>query len=156
MAPRPARKTKNPFFQEGILMGNKLSSFATICGGFLILLGLSFLPAAISNKDQAILGAGICAIAFGAMSIAAGLYAKARLLQNTPAAAGKSRPEPIRGGCDLCGTNSPVIHCRVHLLHICGDCVGEHYDFRSCVYIPSTRRSAPAKAQARTARAGRS
>ena len=136
-------------------MGNKLSGFATICGGFLILLGLSFLPAAFSNKDQTLLGAGICAVAFGAMFISAGLYLKARLLQNAPVA-GKHQPQAIRGGCDLCGTNSPVIHCRVHQLHICGDCVSEHYDFRSCVYIPSTRRSAPGKALAKTARAGRS
>lgn len=137
-------------------MGNKLSGFAMICGGFLILLGLSFLPAAIANKDQTLLGAGICGVAFGAMSISAGIYLKARLLQNTAARAGKPQPEAIRGGCDLCGTNSPVIHCRVHQLHICGDCVGQHYDFRSCVYIPSTRRSAPAKSTAKAARAGRS
>lgn len=137
-------------------MGSKLSSFAIIAGCFLILLGLSFLPAAFSNKDHAILGAGLCAVAFGAMWISGGLYLKANSLKNEVGDGGpKPQSQPARGGCDLCGTESPVIHCRVHQIHICGECVGRHYDFRSCVYVPSTRRSAPAKPATRAARAGR-
>lgn len=136
-------------------MGSKLSSFAIIAGCFLILLGLSLLPAAFSNKDQTILGAGICCVAFGAMCISGGLYLKAKSLQKVAAAGGPKPQTSARGGCDLCGTDSPVINCRVHQIHICGECVGRHYDFRSCVYVPSTRRSAPAKPAARAARAGR-
>jgi len=138
-------------------MGNKLSTVLTILGGACILLGLSFLPAAISRQqDQTILGAGICAISFGALTISAGLYFKTRLLQKAATAApSKTQSKPMRGGCDLCGTESPVIHCRVHQLHICADCVSQHYDFRSCVYIPSTRRPAPVKPMTRAARAGK-
>jgi hypothetical protein len=153
-----SRKKKPSFFQEGLLMSGKLSSVVIIFGCAFILLGLSFLPAAFSHDhDQTILGAAICAISFGLMSIAAGFYLKTRVLHNAGAAGpNKAQPKPVRGGCDLCGTESPVIHCRVHQLHICGDCVSQHYDFRSCVYIPSTRRSNGAKSLAKAARSGRS
>jgi len=136
-------------------MGQKLSSFALICGSSLMLLGLALVPAAIGqNKDEAILGGGICAFAFGALIAAGGLYLKAKAATAAGSAGGlNASPKPLRGGCDLCGTESPVIHCRVHGVHICGNCLAHHYDFRSCVYVPSTRRPATAKANARAARA---
>lgn len=137
-------------------MGNKLSGVAIIGGCLLLLLGVTLLPAALSQRDdQTILGAGICALSFGALAVAAGLYLKARVLQNAAALTGtpKSQPKQARGGCDLCGTESPVIHCRVHQLHICGSCVANHYDFRSCVYVPSTRRPGTPKLNAKAARA---
>jgi hypothetical protein len=39
----------------------------------------------------------------------------------------------------------------VHEIHLCGNCLGDHYDFRSCAYVPSTRRTAPSKPAARFA-----
>lgn len=136
-------------------MGQKLSSLALICGSSLMLVGLCFVPAALGeNKDEGILGVGICAFALGALIAASGLYLKAKVAT----AAGRSGalnapPKPVRGGCDLCGSELPVIHCRVHTVHICGNCLGDHYDFRSCVYVPSTRRPSAAMAKARAARA---
>lgn len=139
-----------------IVMGSKLSNTLIIFGCLLMLLGLCFLPAGLSNKDQSILGAGICAISFGAMWISGGIYIKARTLQSVAGSgATNAQPQVVRGGCDLCGTDSPVIHCRVHQIHICGECVARHYDFRSCVYVPSTRRTTPAKPLSRAARSGR-
>jgi len=133
-------------------MGQKLSSVALLCGSSLMLLGLCFVPAALGeNKDEAILGVGICAFAFGALIAASGLYLKAKVA--TAAGALNAPPKAVRGGCDLCGSELPVIHCRVHGLHICGGCLGKHYDFRSCVYVPSTRRPSAATAKARAARA---
>jgi hypothetical protein len=129
-------------------MGQKLASTALVSGALLILLGVSFVPAAVSQRnDQTILGVGICAIAFGSLLTAAGFYLKARALQ----ASGATPSEPqqrTRGGCALCKSQAPVILCRVHNLHICGSCLAEHYDFRSCVYIPSTRRQAARAAKA--------
>lgn len=138
-------------------MSGKLSTVVIIFGCACILLGLSFLPAAFSrDHDQTILGAAICAVSFGFLSVAAGFYLKNRLLQSAAVSGpNKTQRKAVRGGCDLCGTESPVIHCRVHQLHICGDCVSQHYDFRSCVYIPSTRRPNATKPQARSARAGK-
>lgn len=90
------------------------------------------------------------------MWIAGGLYIKARTFQNSVGAGvTPAQPQTTRGGCDLCGTDTPVIHCRVHQIHICGECVARHYDFRSCVYVPSTRRPASSKPVSRSARAGR-
>src|SRR5712692_5885064 len=122
--------------EEGVLMGQKVSSWAIVSGCFLMLTGLCFLPAALGSRpDPAILGAGICVFATGALVAAGGFYLKARVLQ-AGAAAGPAKPQSkrVRGGCDLCGTDSPVVNGRVHQLHLCGNCVGEHYDFRSCAY----------------------
>jgi hypothetical protein len=133
--------------EEGILMGQKASGWAIFLGCVLMLTGVCFLPAALgAHPDPAILGAGVCLFALGTLMAAGGIYLKARALQ-TGAAAGPGKPQSkrVRGGCDLCGTDSPVVNCRVHQLHLCGNCVGEHYDFRSCVYVPSTRRPAPGK-----------
>lgn len=150
-----ARNTaKLSFLQEGVVMGQKLGGFALIAGCFLMLLGLSFIPAGLAqHQDETILGAGLCAFAFGAFAAAAGMYLKTRALQSTAVPGAAAQPKS-RGGCDLCKTEVPVIHCRVHNLHICAECVAKHYDFRSCVYIPSTRRPASAKpVAARAARA---
>jgi len=148
------KKQKLSFLQEGALMGQKLGSVGLICGGFLMLLGLSFIPAALAQQqqDETILGAGICAFAFGALLASAGLYVKTRALQSTSSPAAKPQ-QKARGGCDLCGVEIPAVHCRVHQLHICGNCLAQHYDFRSCVYVPSTRRPATAKPATRAARA---
>lgn len=153
--PAVGHRKKKP--SEGLLMSGKLSNAVIIIGCAFILLGLSFLPAAFSrNHDQTILGTAICGVSFGFLSLAAGFYLKTRFLQSTAKIGPtKASSKPVRGGCDLCGTESPVIHCRVHQLHICGDCVSQHYDFRSCVYIPSTRRPAAAKPLSKAARAGR-
>ena len=150
----PRNHKKLSFLQEGIVMGHKLGSFALIAGGFLLLLGVSLVPAALAQhqQDETILGAGICAIAFGALSCAAGFYVKARALQSGNKA-GMVAPRKSAGGCDLCRAETPVIHCRVHHLHICANCLTDHYDFRACVYIPSTRRQAPQKLAARAAKA---
>ena len=134
----------------------KSSGWIITAGGFLMVLGLCFLPAAFGeHSDVTILGAGICIFALGTLTTSAGIYLKARSLQAELNHPNTSKPQAkrIRGGCDLCGTDNPVIHCRVHSLHICAQCVGEHYEFRSCVYVPSTRRSAGARSLARAAKA---
>ncbi len=134
----------------------KSSGWIISAGGFLMVLGLCFLPAAFGqHSDETILGAGVALFAFGTLLTAAGIYLKARMLQAelSKPSASKTQARRIRGGCDRCGTDSPVIHCRVHSLHICANCVAEHYDFRSCVYVPSTRRSAGSRQLARAAKA---
>jgi hypothetical protein len=132
----------------------KASSWAIIAGCFLMLAGLCFLPAAFGeHPDSTILASGIGVFALGALTSAAGLYLKAQALQSSASSPIIPKPQvkKIRGGCEICGTEIPVIHCRVHNLHLCGTCLGGHYDFRSCAYVPSTRRPTPAKATARFA-----
>jgi hypothetical protein len=131
----------------------KMSSWVTIAGFFLMLLGLCFLPASLGNHpDEGVLGAGFSIFCLGALTSAAGIYFKARALQSGAASPGYTpTPKRVRGGCGLCGTETPVIHCRVHEMHLCGNCLSNHYDFRSCAYVPSTRRTAPAKPAARFA-----
>lgn len=134
-------------------MGKKISSVAIVFGCSLMVLGLCFLPAALGNHpDPAIMGGGVLLFSLGTLTAAGGTYLKAVAAQaDSPAAPAKPQAKRARGGCDLCGTESPVVNCKVHQVHLCGDCLGKHYDFRSCVYVPSTRRPAPAKTMARAA-----
>jgi hypothetical protein len=89
-------------------------------------------------------------ISTGMLLIAAGFYVKARALGTfaasaTPPASGKRSRKSI---CDRCAQEEPVIQCRVHQLHLCADCLSKHYDFRSCAYVPSTRRGTSPKSTA--------
>ncbi len=123
--------------------------------------GLIALPAALGEHlDTSLLTLGACGLSLGSMITAAGFYLKARAMtspQGTTIFSGESRPSArrVRGGCDVCHGDSPVIHCKVHQVHVCPDCVAKHYDFRTCTYIPSARGATPktakayAKAQAR-------
>ena len=112
--------------------------------GALFMFGaLCAIPSALMKEAEAdILALAGCLFSFGALLIASGMYLKARALQSKgPASDPEKTPRKIRGGCDLCGTESPVVNCKVHQPHLCGDCLATHYDFRSCAYVPSTRRA---------------
>ena len=126
----------------------KASGWLIVGGCFLMLVGLIFLPAALGQRpDEGILGLGICLFALGALVGASGIYVKARAARReAPSTASKQQAKRVRGGCDLCGSETPVIHCRVHDQHMCGNCLANHYDFRSCAYVPTTRRTAASKA----------
>src|SRR5207249_11577560 len=107
----PARNQKKPLFlQAGTAMGQKFGSFAFVSGCFLMLLGLALVPAALAqHDDETILGGAICAFAFGAFAAAAGLYLKARMLKGTTPRAIAAPKQ--RGGCEVCKSEAPVIHC---------------------------------------------
>ena len=129
-------------------MATKSSTWMMAVGAFIAFIGLCFLPAAFgSDSDRTMLDAGSVALSTGMLLIAGGLYIKARTLGTvaapvTPPGSGKRNRKSI---CDRCAQEEPVIQCRVHQLHLCGDCLSKHYDFRSCAYVPSTRRGASAK-----------
>jgi hypothetical protein len=107
-----------------------------------MLLGLCFVPAVVMDRsDTNLLGLGACAFSLGALMVATGMYVKARMIEAGIVARPETAPKRMKGGCDLCKGDLPAIQCRVHQLHLCTSCLGEHYDYRSCVYTPSTRRS---------------
>lgn len=130
-------------------MATKTGTWLMAAGALIIFAGLCFLPAAFGpDADRTMLGAGFVVMATGLVGIAAGFYVKARTLGTGTAEAGVSAPAKrsrSKAICDQCGQDEPVIQCRVHQLHLCANCLGEHYDFRSCAYVPSTRRGASAK-----------
>ena len=110
-------------------------------------IGLIMLPAALGeHPDTSLLVLGACCVSLGSMIAASGIYFKARALQSTggatPAAEAKNTTRRVRGGCDICHGDLPVIHCKVHQVHMCADCLGRHYDFRTCACVPSNRRNA--------------
>jgi hypothetical protein len=127
-------------------MGRKLTLALIVVGSLFMLLGLTFLASGLAQRqDESISGAGICTFSLGALISAAAFYLRARAARATVPAPAKPQPK-ARGGCDLCGVESPAVMCRVHQLHLCPNCLAKHYDTRSCVYVPSTRRAPMARA----------
>jgi hypothetical protein len=136
-------------------MATKTGTWLITMGCCIAFLGLCTLPAAFgANPDKTLVGVGMTILSTGMMLVAAGFYLKSRNFGEW--AAGRTESQTKRGRkaiCDRCGKNEPVIQCRVHQVHLCGDCVGKHYDFRACAYVPSTRRST-AKASAHSQASG--
>ncbi len=130
-------------------MSSRTGNWMIAAGAVALVMGLIALPAALGEHvDTSLLTLGACGISVGSMIAAAGIYLKARA-RGSQAGAGASSGESgqsarrVRGGCDVCHGDLPVIHCKVHQVHLCPDCLAKHYDFRSCTYVPSTRGSAP-------------
>jgi hypothetical protein len=142
-------------------MSSRLGNSAIVFGVIILFAGLCVLPTAFGkNPDPSLLAVGASLFAMGAVIIAGGIYIKARSLQMSNAAANIVQAPSIarkpRGGCDLCGPEAPVIFCKVHQLHMCGLCLDKHYDLRSCIYIPTSRKpmnkpGKPGQAKARGA-----
>jgi hypothetical protein len=124
-------------------MASKTGTWLIVIGCGIVFLGLCALPSGLGpNPDKTLLGASMTALSAGMMLIAGGLYLKARSFRPETASGNSSQNKRVRkAACERCGKDEPVIQCRVHQLHLCGDCLGPHYDFRSCAYVPSTRRS---------------
>jgi hypothetical protein len=132
-------------------MTSKVGSWIIAIGCFVAAAGLCTLPAALgAQRDTALLGAAAMLFSTGMVLAASGLYMKARSLA-------EAEPSKVRSGggkghrkvCDVCGHSESAIECRVHHVHICPDCIGKHYDFKSCAYVPATRQTyTKTKAQA--------
>lgn len=121
-------------------MASKIGSWIIGFGCFLAFVGLCFLPAAFgAQRDMTELAAGTMVFSTGMVLAAAGFYIKARFWtesnQSKPAVNTKGK----RKVCNLCGENESAVECRVHHMNLCPDCLGKHYDFKTCAYVPSTR-----------------
>jgi|SRR5215470_2660485 len=126
----------------------KIGAWLIGIGCLVGLFGLVILPAALKpdNNDKTILNICVLTISMAMMTVSGGLYLKAR--SQAGANPGDSPAKRARkSNCDACGKQEPVIQCRVHQIHLCSDCLAAHYDFRSCAYVPSTRR-VPSKVSA--------
>jgi hypothetical protein len=138
-------------------MSSRAGNWLIGVGAVAVLLGLVALPAALGeHMETSLLALGACGVSLGSMIAAAGVFVKARALNpksasNAGAGEAKNLARRMRGGCDVCHGDLPVIHCTVHQVHLCPDCLGQHYTARSCTYVPSIRRTSakPAKGAAR-------
>jgi hypothetical protein len=125
-------------------MSSRTGSWIIALGALITFLGLCVLAVSFGKSgdpDELASGAGF--FSMGAVAVAAGIYFKARALQSSNASDSPRKESPAanrtRGGCELCGTEAPVIQCKVHQLQMCGACLSQHYDARSCIYLPRTR-----------------
>ena len=141
-------------------MTSRVGNWVIGLGAIVLFAGLCILPGAFGQSpDASLLPVGACLFSMGAVFIASGNYIKARSMQ-TSNPAHFVQPSPAarkqRGGCDLCGPEAPVVFCKIHQLHMCGSCLAQHYDLRSCIYVPTPRKTVnkitkPGQAKARGA-----
>src|SRR5690242_1588827 len=130
-------------------MSPRTGNWMIAAGAVAVLMGMLVLPAAMGQPvDTSLLTLGACGVSLGSMISALGIYMKFRTTKSedrpgASSAESKNSARRVRGGCDICHGDMPVIHCKVHQVHLCPDCLGQHYDFRSCAYVPSTRRTTP-------------
>ena len=124
-------------------MATKIATWMIGIGGCISFLGFCAFPAAFEpNPDKTLLSAGLTVMSTCMMLVSGGLYLKAGVIrQGATSGAAAQTKRGRKANCDRCGKNEPVIQCRVHQVHLCGGCLGDHYDFRACAYVPSTRRS---------------
>jgi len=122
-------------------MSSKIGNGIIALGAVGFCIGLICIPAAlVDNKDASVLAFGAGLFSMGALLISVGMYAKAKALAAAPREEAPS-PRKLRGGCEICRGDVPVIACKVHNVQLCAACLTEHYDFRSCAYVPATRRT---------------
>jgi hypothetical protein len=149
---------KLPFPQEINDMPSRTSNWIIALGAIVGFAGVCCLAAAVGDhSDSNLLGPGATFFGMGSLILASGIYLKASALQGQGtgrAAKEGSARRPAHGSCDLCKAEDAVILCRVHQFHLCSHCLSEHYDFRSCVYVPSVRRMTSRSAKAMAAHGG--
>jgi len=123
-------------------MTSRVGNWLIAIGAITLFLGLCCLPAAVGEPaDPGLLAVGATLFAVGSLVCASGIYAKARILQwQGQAYQAEMANRRSRGGCELCSSDVPVIQCRVHQLQLCATCLAEHFDPRSCSFIPPARR----------------
>jgi hypothetical protein len=126
-------------------MSSRIGTWIIGLGAVVLFAGLCVLPSAFGQTpDASLLPVGACLFSLGAVSIAIGIYIKARSIQTSnpePAIQGASTARKSRSGCDLCGQEAPAVFCKIHQLHMCGTCLDQHYDVRSCIYVPTPRKA---------------
>jgi hypothetical protein len=153
--------TIQPGSESEKIMPSRVGNWMIAVGILVALIGLCVLPAAFGDRgDNNLLGVAGTLFGMGALAAAAGFFLNGQALHSKDASGAPSKASANarkpRGACDLCRTEMPVVNCKVHQLHLCGKCLAEHYDFRSCVYVPSTRRTETKLEKAMGARASRS
>jgi hypothetical protein len=132
---------------KGKYMSSRTGSWIVALGALVLFLGLIVLGVSLGktgDPDELPAGAGLFSL--GAVAIAGGIYLKAKALQQAIASEAPRKESAnvgrSRGGCELCGVEAPVVQCKIHRLPLCGTCLSQHYDARSCIYIPSSRGAA--------------
>jgi hypothetical protein len=124
-------------------MSTRVGNWIIVLGAVGMVVGLICMPAGFGKQgDVTALSLGACLFSMGALLVAAGMYFKSKAIAVASGQTTRS-PQRTRGGCDICRGDVPIIDCKVHRVHLCAACLGDHYDFRTCAYVPSTRRAAP-------------
>ncbi|HET7209269.1 MAG TPA: hypothetical protein VFI95_22015 [Terriglobales bacterium] len=125
----------------------KLWNWILVFSGLVCFSGLLFLPAALNpqGKDTDLLSTGFALFATGCLLAGMSFYFKGRAIRTQieadPNLAAVLSAKKRKTNCDQCRRAAAVIQCTMHKVSLCGPCLTQHYDFRSCVYVPALRKS---------------
>src|SRR6476646_2516289 len=102
-------------------MQSKAGNWMMALGAVIAVIGLVVIPAGLgqNSADRNMLGVGATIFSLGALMAAMGLYIKAKAQPFTRQKISEvsARNRPLRGGCDRCQAEVPVIQCKVHQQH---------------------------------------
>lgn len=125
-------------------MPSKMSKIMIGFGAALLLVGLAFVPAGFGpDGDPSVMAGGMGIFSFGSLLIGLGFYLNAREV-HAAIKAEKTSAVSKTGACEACEENPQVILCTTHAAGLCAACLHTHFDPRSCVFTPASRRLAKA------------
>jgi hypothetical protein len=131
---------------------NTVGKIMVVFGIILILGGLAFLPAGFGpDGDPSVMAGGMGVFSLGSLATGLGLYLNARQLR---AGGAEKKPEKKAAPafklppCEACEETQQVFVCANHGSALCASCMHTHFDPRSCLLTPASRRIAkPATAR---------
>src|SRR4051794_21545924 len=100
-------------------MQSKTGNLMMAIGAIIGVIGLAVIPAGFGqgSADRSLVGIGAAIFSMGTLLAALGIYFKSTKLKDAPkqktAEAGEGH-RPLRGGCDRCQAEAPIIQCKVH------------------------------------------
>ena len=125
-------------------MSSKISKIMIGFGSALLLVGLAFVPAGFGpDGDPSVMAGGMGIFSFGSLVIGLGFYLNAREV-HAAIRAEKTIAAAKTGMCEACEGNAQVILCTTHAAGLCASCMHTHFDPRSCVFTPASRKLARA------------
>jgi hypothetical protein len=81
--------------------------------------------------------AGLLLMSFGAMTVSIPLYLGARRIEAEHRRATKqNEKQGVLARCATCGIDAAIFWCTTHRLRFCANCVAQHHDSKSCLYMP--------------------
>lgn len=121
-----------------------MPKIAIIFGSVLALLGIICFLAVLGQGRADIRDIGSASFSIGVLTLAFGVYLRARRLQvlyEQPA----SKTKKTDRLCSSCNKEPSVLFCRVHVLRLCPSCFEKHDDGANCSYVPAKRATAAYK-----------
>ena len=119
----------------------KISLSLMIAGSVLVLAALVFLPTVLgAAADPSALAVVAGSFSLGTLTVAAGLYLRARSMAARNGIVAKPRLKKNQERCGICEVAPALLWCTQHQAKVCPGCMASH-DSSSCMYVDISRRA---------------